>query len=241
MRVAVCVPTYNERRNVEPLLRALGDVFSHHRLDGRVLVVDDASPDGTGEEAERLARELDFVAVLHRPAKEGLGPAYLAGFRLVLAEGADLVVEMDCDLSHDPTDLPKLVAATAEADLVLGSRYVAGGGVQSWSVLRRAVSRFGCLYAKVLLGIAVHDATSGFRVYRRRVLETLPLGRVTTRGYAFQIEMVYRALQAGFGVSEVPIVFSDREQESSKMGPGIVAEAVVAVPALRLAALRGRL
>jgi dolichol-phosphate mannosyltransferase len=241
VRLAVCVPTYNERENLEPLLRALGDVFSQTGLDGRVLVIDDGSPDGTGEAADRLAEELGFVTVLHRPAKQGLGPAYLAGFRRMLSEGAELVAEMDCDFSHDPADLPRLVATTSSADLALGSRYVPGGGVRNWSLVRRIVSRSGCLYAKALLGIGVHDSTSGFRVYRRRVLETLPLSRVTTRGYAFQIEMVYRALHAGFRVHEVPIVFSDREEGGSKMGPGIVAEAVVRVPALRLAALRGRL
>jgi dolichol-phosphate mannosyltransferase len=241
VRLAVCVPTYDEHRNVEPLVRALGEAFSAGGLDGHVLVIDDNSPDGTGEIADQLASELGYLSVLHRPAKQGLGPAYLAGFRRVLAEGVELVAEMDCDFSHDPADLPRLVAAAADADAVLGSRYVPGGSVRNWSPLRRAVSRSGCLYARALLGIRVHDATSGFRVYHRRVLETIPLERVTTRGYAFQIEMVYRVLQAGFRVREVPIVFSDRERGGSKMGPGIVAEAAVRVPALRLAALRGRL
>jgi dolichol-phosphate mannosyltransferase len=235
------VPTYNERRNVEPLVRALGTVFAEHGLDGRVLVIDDASPDGTGELAERLAVELHYLAVLHRPNREGLGPAYLAGFRQVLAEGAELVAEMDCDFSHDPADLPRLVQATAEADLALGSRYVPGGGVRDWGLFRRVVSRSGCLYARALLGIRVHDATSGYRVYRRRVLEGLPLERVAAKGYAFQIEMVYRALRAGFAVREVPIVFSDRAEGGSKMGPEIVVEAALRVPALRLAALRNRL
>jgi dolichol-phosphate mannosyltransferase len=241
VRLAVCVPTYDERRNIEPLARALGDVFAASGLDGRVLVIDDGSPDGTGEIADRLANELGFLNVLHRPAKQGLGPAYLAGFRRVLAEGAELVAQMDCDFSHDPADLPRLVAAAADADAVIGSRYVPEGSVRNWNLLRRVISRSGCLYAQALLGIGVHDTTSGFRVYRRRVLETIPLERVTTRGYAFQIEMAYRALQAGFRVLEVPIVFSDRERGGSKMGPGIVAEAAARVPALRLAALRGRL
>jgi dolichol-phosphate mannosyltransferase len=241
VRLAVCVPTYNERTNVEPLVRALGTVFAAQGLDGRVLVIDDASPDGTGELAERLAAELHYLTVLHRPSREGLGPAYLAGFRRVLAEGAELVAEMDCDFSHEPADLPRLVQATAEADVALGSRYIPGGGVRDWGFLRRVVSRAGCLYARALLGISVHDATSGFRVYRRRVLERLPLERVAAKGYAFQIEMVYRALRAGFAVQEVPIVFSDRAEGGSKMGPDIVVEAALRVPALRLAALRNRL
>ncbi len=204
-------------------------------------MIDDRSPDGTGAEADRLAGELPFVYVLHRERKEGLGPAYLAGFRRALAEGAELVAEMDCDFSHDPADLARLLAATERADIALGSRYVAGGGTRNWSLLRRAVSRSGSLYARLLLGIAVSDSTSGFKVYRRRVLETIALERISSRGYAFQIETVYRALQAGFTVDEVPIVFSDRKEGGSKMGPEIVFEAVVRVPALRLAALRHRL
>jgi dolichol-phosphate mannosyltransferase len=241
VRLVVCLPTYNERENLAAMVRALGEVFASNALDGRVLVIDDRSPDGTGAEADRLAGELPFVSVLHRQRKEGLGPAYLAGFRRALAEGAELVAEMDCDFSHDPADLARLVAATERADIALGSRYVAGGGTQNWSLLRRAVSRSGSLYARLLLGIAVSDSTSGFKVYRRRVLETIALERISSRGYAFQIETVYRALQAGFTVAEVPIVFSDREEGGSKMGPEIVLEAVVRVPALRLAALRRRL
>lgn len=241
MRLVVCLPTYNERENLERMARALGDVFGASGLSGRVLVIDDASPDGTGGIADGLAAELPYVSVLHRPGKEGLGPAYVAGFRRALAEGADLVLEMDCDFSHDPADVPRLVAAAADADVALGSRYVPGGGIDNWGPFRRVVSRAGCLYAQAILGFGVRDSTSGFKCYRRRVLETIALERISARGYAFQIETVYRALEAGFSVREIPIVFTDRAEGGSKMGPGIVAEAVVRVPALRLAALRSRL
>lgn len=241
MRVVVCLPTYNERENLERMARALGDVFAAGNLDGRVLVIDDASPDGTGDIADRLAADLPYVGVLHRPGKEGLGPAYVAGFRRALSEGADLILEMDCDFSHDPADVPRLLTAAAEADVALGSRYVPGGGLRNWGAFRRVVSRAGCLYAQAILGFGVRDSTSGFKCYRRRVLESIALERISARGYAFQIETVYRALRAGFSVREVPIVFTDRAEGGSKMGPGIVAEAVVRVPALRLAALRGRL
>ena len=239
--LVVCLPTYNERDNLEPLVRALGEVFTLHRLDGRVLVIDDASPDGTGELADRLAAELPWVEVCHRPRKEGLGPAYLAGFSRALAAGAELVLEMDCDFSLDPADVPRLVAATAGADLVLGSRYVPGGGIRNWSPSRRAISRFGCLYAQTLLGLPVRDATGGFKCFRRHVLETIDLDSVSARGYAFQIETTYRAVRAGFRVVEVPIVFSDRVAGGSKMSGAIALEAAWRVPALRLAALRGRL
>ncbi|MDQ3866170.1 MAG: polyprenol monophosphomannose synthase [Actinomycetota bacterium] len=241
VRLAICLPTYNERESLEPIVRALDAVFAANGLDGRVLVLDDASPDGTGELADRLAAELPWLDVLHRPRKGGLGPAYLAGFEHVLAEGAELVMEMDCDFSHDPADVPRLVAATADADLVIGSRYVAGGGVRNWGPLRRAVSRSGCLYAQAVLALPVRDATAGFRCFRRRVLEAIGLERVTSRGYAFQVETTYRAVRAGFRVVEVPIVFAERKAGSSKMTRGIVAEAVVKVPALRIAAALGRL
>jgi len=222
-------------------VRALGSVFAAHGLDGHLLVVDDASPDGTGEIADRLAAELAWVSVLHRGRKEGLGPAYLAGFARALADGADLVMEMDADFSHDPADVPHLVAAAGRADLAIGSRYVPGGGVRNWGPVRRAISRGGCLYAQAILGLRVRDTTGGFKCYRRAVLETIPLGRVHSKGYAFQIETTYRALRAGFTVEEVPITFTDREIGSSKMSRGIVLEAVAKVPALRLAALAGRL
>jgi len=231
----VCLPTYNERENVEAMLRALGD------KGVRVLVVDDNSPDGTGELADRLAGELDYVDVLHRERKEGLGPAYIAGFRRALADGAALVLEMDCDFSHDPNDVPRLIAAAADADLVLGSRYVEGGGVGNWGLLRRFVSAGGSWYARVLLGAKVRDLTGGFKCYRREVLERIDLDAIEAKGYAFQIETTYRALRAGFRVVEIPITFVDREAGGSKMSKAIVAEAIWKVPALRLAALTGRL
>jgi dolichol-phosphate mannosyltransferase len=241
VRLTICLPTYNERENLEPVVRALGEVVREAGIDGRVLVVDDGSPDGTGEVADRLAEELPWVSVLHRGRKEGLGPAYLAGFRRALDEGADLVMEMDADFSHDPADVPRLVEAAGSADLAVGSRYVPGGGVRNWGLVRRAISRGGCIYAQVLLGVGVRDLTGGFKCFRREVLETIPLGRIRSKGYAFQIETTYRALRAGFTVEEVPIVFTDRETGSSKMSRGIVVEAVLKVPAIRLAALLGRL
>jgi dolichol-phosphate mannosyltransferase len=234
-KAIVCLPTYNERENLEPMLRALGDKGVH------VLVIDDNSPDGTGELADRLADELDYVGVLHRERKEGLGPAYLAGFCRALADGADLVLEMDCDFSHDPKDVPRLVAAAAEADVVLGSRYVAGGAVGNWGVLRRFVSAGGSWYARMVLGAPVRDLTGGFKCYRRTVLETIDLEAIHSKGYAFQIETTYRALRAGFRVVEIPITFVDREAGGSKMSKAIVAEAIWKVPGLRLAALVGRL
>ena len=235
MRTVACLPTYDERENVEPMVRALRE------LGLEVLVIDDGSPDGTGELADRLAAELDGVEVLHRERKEGLGPAYLAGFRRVLAGDAELVIEIDCDFSHDPADVPRLVEAAREADLVLGSRYVPGGRVENWGLVRRLVSAGGSLYARVLLGVGVRDLTGGFKCFRREVLETIDLGAVSSRGYAFQIEMTYRALRAGFRVVEVPIVFADRKHGGSKMSRGIVLEAIWKVPVLRLRALTGRL
>jgi dolichol-phosphate mannosyltransferase len=232
----VCLPTYNERENLEPMLRAL------QPLGVSVLVVDDSSPDGTGELADRLAAELDFVSVLHRAKKEGLGPAYLAGFARALAGGADYVLEMDCDFSHDPADVPRLIAACETgADLALGSRYVPGGGTENWGRGRRFVSIGGSWYARVLLGVSIHDLTGGFKCYRRAVLERIDLAAVRSKGYAFQIETTYRALRAGFRVVEVPIHFADRTAGHSKMSRTIVLEAVARVPLLRLEALTGRL
>ena len=241
MRVVVCLPTYNERDNLGPMVRALDDVVRRHELDARVLVIDDSSPDGTGELADRLTGEFRFLSVLHRPKKEGLGPAYLAGFVWALATDADRIVEMDCDFSHDPEDLPRLLAATENADLALGSRYVEGGGTRNWSVARRAVSRFGSLYARILLGVGIRDLTGGFKCFRRSVLEAIGLERISTKGYAFQIETTYRALKVGSRVVEVPIVFSEREVGTSKMSRAIVLEAMAKVPSLRLRALLGRL
>ena len=238
MRALICLPTYDERENLEAMVRALGGLG----LDGlEALVIDDASPDGTGEIADRLAAELPWVHVLHRERKEGLGPAYLAGFRRALELGADLVLEMDCDFSHDPADVPRLVAAAEDADLVLGSRYVEGGGTRNWGLVRRFISRGGSLYAQALLQLGLRDLTGGFKCYRRAVLETIDLDAISSLGYAFQIETTYRTLRAGFRVVEIPITFSDREVGGSKMSKAIVLEAIWKVPLLRVRALRGRL
>jgi dolichol-phosphate mannosyltransferase len=232
MQATVLVPTYNESSNLEPMLRALSDVV---RDGDRVLVIDDSSPDGTGEVADRLAAELGFVDVLHRPQKEGLGPAYIAGFRQALAAGAELILEMDCDFSHDPADVPRLIAAAeGGADLVLGSRYVPGGRVGNWGALRRAISRGASMYTALFLWMGVKDPTGGFKCFRRQVLETIDLDAVTAKGYAFQIEVTYRAKRAGFRVVEVPITFVDRTAGHSKMSKTIVLEAVWRVPLLRL-------
>src|SRR6476620_3800547 len=186
-RAIVCLPTYNERENLEPMIRALAD------KDVDVLVIDDNSPDGTGEIADRLAAELPWLEVLHRPSKEGLGRAYVDGFRQVLASGAELVLEMDCDFSHDPADVPRLIAAVEQgADLALGSRYVPGGGVRNWGLIRRVISAGGSLYARVLLGVKVRDLTGGFKCYRRAALEAIDVDGVESKGYAFQIETPYR-------------------------------------------------
>jgi dolichol-phosphate mannosyltransferase len=234
-RAIVCLPTYDERENLEPMVRALGAVLGP---DDRVLVIDDSSPDGTGEIADRLAAELAWVDVLHRPRKDGLGRAYLDGFQRALADGAELVLELDCDFSHDPADVPRLIAAADEADLVLGSRYVSGGGTRNWGLVRRAISRWGSLYAQVLLGLRVRDLTGGFKCYRREALETIDLRAIRSRGYAFQIETTYRAVRAGFRVLEIPIRFTDREVGGSKMSRAIVLEAIWKVPVLRLASRR---
>jgi dolichol-phosphate mannosyltransferase len=238
-RAVVCLPTYNERENLEPMLRALAEVLDLTR--DRVLVIDDASPDGTGEVADRLAEALPWVSVLHRERKEGLGPAYVAGFRRALAEDAELVLEMDCDFSHDPADVPRLIEAASEADLVLGSRYAPGGGTEGWGPLRYLVSRGGCLYAQILLGVRVRDLTGGFKCFRRSTLEAIDLDALSARGYAFQIETTYRVLRAGLRVREIPIRFVDRRVGQSKMSGGVFAEAIWKVPVLRLRALGGRL
>jgi dolichol-phosphate mannosyltransferase len=238
VRATVCLPTYNEHENLEPMVHALGKVLGP---EGRVLVIDDNSPDGTGEIADRLAAELPYVDVLHRQRKEGLGPAYLAGFRRALADGAELILEMDCDFSHDPAAVPRLLDAAEHADLVLGSRYVPGGGVGNWGRGRLFISAGGSWYARILLGVGVRDLTGGFKCYRRAVLETIDLDAVHSKGYAFQIETTYRALRKGFRVVEVPISFVDREVGGSKMSRSIVVEAIWKVPLLRLAGVRGRL
>jgi dolichol-phosphate mannosyltransferase len=236
VKTVVCLPTYNERENLERMVDALAD------KGVSVLVIDDNSPDGTGELADRLAEQNDHVEVLHRPRKDGLGPAYLAGFQRALADPeVGLVLEMDADFSHDPADVPRLVAAAANADLVLGSRYVEGGSIGNWGRVRRFISSGGSWYARVLLGVGIRDLTCGFRCYRREVLETIDLGAIDSRGYAFQIEGTYRTLRAGFRVVEIPIRFVDREHGGSKMSRSIVLEAIWKVPVFRFRALTGRL
>src|SRR5436189_5812596 len=217
------------------MLRALGGAGV------RVLVIDDNSPDGTGRLADRFAQELDYVDVLHRPRKEGLGPAYIAGFRRALADGAERILEMDADSPHDPTDVPRLIAATDEADLAIGSRYVEGGEIGNWGPVRRAISAGGSFYARLLLSVRLHDLTAGFKCYRADVLKTIDLDAIHSKGYAFQIETTYRTLRAGFTVVEVPVRFLAREVGGSKMSRAIVFEAMWKVPTLRLAALRGRI
>jgi dolichol-phosphate mannosyltransferase len=239
-RAVVCLPTYDEVENLEPMVRALGSVLDTAR--DRVLVVDDNSPDGTGELADGLANELPWVAVLHRRRKEGLGRAYLAAFRHALDLQPDYVLEIDCDFSHDPADVPRLLAACENgADLALGSRYMPGGRTANWGLTRRLISRAGSLYARLLLGVGVRDLTGGFKCFRRAVLEAIDLDAVSTGGYAFQIEMTYRALRQGFHVEELPIRFVDREVGGSKMSRAIVLEAIWQVPLLRVKALAGRL
>src|SRR4051812_26882610 len=227
------LPTYDEAENVEPLVEAARVKLAP---SARVLIVDDNSPDGTGTVADRLAARHENVEALHRPRKEGLGPAYIAGFRRALAGGAGLVLEMDSDFSPDPAYLPRLLEAAKRADVVLGSRYVAGGGVSDWGPLRRAVSRGGSSYARLVLGVGVRDLTGGFKCFRREVLEAIDLDAITTRGYAFQVELTYRAIRRGFKAVEVPILFRERRVGKSKMDLSIVAEAVWRLPLLRFGA-----
>ncbi|MFI5027528.1 MAG: polyprenol monophosphomannose synthase [Solirubrobacterales bacterium] len=224
------LPTYNEAQSLEPLVAAVREKLP---ASGHILIVDDASPDGTGEIAERLAGEVEGLSVLHRPRKEGLGPAYIDGFRMALEAGAGLILEMDADFSHDPAYLPRLLAAMENADLAIGSRYVEGGGVGDWGAMRRAISRSGSAYARLVLGVKVNDLTAGYKCFRREVLEAIDLDTIGSRGYAFQVELTYRALQHGFRVVEVPIVFHDRRVGSSKMSGQIVVEAMWRVPLLR--------
>jgi dolichol-phosphate mannosyltransferase len=227
------LPTYNEAENIEAIVHAALEQLALTGHEHTILIVDDGSPDGTGRLADGLAERHPEVRVLHRSQKQGLGRAYLAGFEVALAEGAELVLEMDSDFSHDPADLPRLIAAADSADLVLGSRYVPGGGVEDWGALRRLVSRGGSWYARTLLGVPVRDLTGGFKVFNRRVLEGIDLAGVHADGYGFQIELTYRAVQAGFGVTEVPIRFRERREGQSKMTARIALEAVWKVPALR--------
>jgi dolichol-phosphate mannosyltransferase len=233
-RVWLFLPTYNEAENLEAIVRAAaGQLEAAAPGDWRLLVVDDASPDGTGQLADRLAAELPGVEVLHRQGKDGLGPAYLAGFEYSLARGAEFVIVMDADFSHDPQHLPAMIAAAEQNDLVLGSRYVAGGQITNWPPLRRVLSRSGSLYARLMLGVRVRDLTTGFRCVRRRVLEAVEPSTLRSQGYVFNIELTYRALLAGFTVKEIPICFRDREQGESKMTLPIAVEALRLVPKLR--------
>jgi dolichol-phosphate mannosyltransferase len=238
------LPTYNEAENVEAIVSAAGEVLARAvapATDGdgfNVLVVDDGSPDGTGDIADRLAVERAWLHVLHRAEKNGIGPAYLAGFRHALDRGAGYVMEMDSDFSHDPADLARLLAAVdrdspGSADLALGSRYVPGGAVSDWGLLRRLISEGGSTYARWVLGLKVRDLTGGFKCFRREVLEAIEFDGVRSQGYAFQVELTYRAIRAGFKVVEVPIVFRDRQMGQSKMSWRIAAEAMWLVPRLR--------
>jgi dolichol-phosphate mannosyltransferase len=228
--VWVILPTYNEAENLE---RIVGAVLEHLPESRRVLIVDDNSPDGTGQIADRLTEADESIEVLHRDRKEGLGPAYLAGFRVALDGGAERIIEMDADFSHDPAHLPQLIEATERADLVIGSRYVPGGGITEWGPVRRFISRGGSAYARAALGLPIRDLTGGFKCFRRIVLETINLDTIEARGYAFQVETTYRAIKSGFRVVEVPIVFKDRADGTSKMSKAIVAEAMWRVPAMR--------
>jgi dolichol-phosphate mannosyltransferase len=226
----VILPTYNEAENVERIVSA---VLEQLPENGRVLVVDDNSPDGTGEIADRLTASNESISVLHRQHKEGLGPAYLAGFHVALEGGAQRIVEMDADFSHDPAYLPGLIGAADHYDLVIGSRYVPGGGVTDWGAMRRFISRGGSTYARLALRVPVRDLTGGFKCFRREVLEAIDLPSVECSGYAFQIELTYRAIKKGFRVVETPIVFEDRRVGQSKMSRGIVLEAVRKVWSIR--------
>jgi dolichol-phosphate mannosyltransferase len=228
--VWVVIPTYDEAETIESMV---GAVLGHLPEGGGILVVDDASPDGTGRIADRLASEHPEVEVLHRAAKRGLGPAYRAGFRDVLGRGAQRVVQMDADFSHDPADVPRLVEATRNADVAVGSRYAPGGRILDWGPRRKAISRWGSAYARAVLGLRVRDMTSGFKCWRRTALEGIDLDTVGSEGYAFQVEMTFRAVRAGFDVVEVPITFRDRRVGQSKMTGSIVTEAAIKVPALR--------
>jgi dolichol-phosphate mannosyltransferase len=229
------LPTFDEAENIEAIVAAAVAQLASAAPGGyHVLIVDDGSPDGTGQIADRLAAVDDHVEVLHRTERAGLGPAYLAGFRHALANGADRLIEMDADFSHDPADLPRLLAAVdAGADLAVGSRYVPGGAVVDWGLVRRLISRGGCTYARAVLGLGIRDLTGGFKCFRREVLEAIDLDTVRSHGYAFQVELTYRAVRAGFRVVEVPIVFRDRERGQSKMSWRIAAEAIWLVPGLR--------
>ena len=233
-RIWLVIPTYNEAENVGPIVHAVvAEMSKVAPGEFRVLIVDDNSPDGTGQLADALAQELDVVEVMHRTSKDGIGRAYIAGFERALGGEAELVIEMDADFSHDPKHLAELISAADDADLVLGSRYVPGGAVKNWGFVRKLISRGGSGYARLVLGIKVHDLTGGFKCIRRQVLETIDLNSLRADGYAFQIEVTYRAIRSGFRVREVPIVFVDRAHGASKMSTVIALEAMLLVPQLR--------
>lgn len=234
-RALLCLPTYDEAENIRPITAAILEA-----APVEILVIDDNSPDGTGQIADEIAAADPRVHVLHRKGKEGLGKAYLAGFRWALERDYDLVLEMDADFSHHPRYLPAMLAAADRADLVLGSRYVSGGGTVNWSPVRKAISRGGSLYARLLLGVDVRDLTGGFKCFRREVLEAIELDTVECSGYAFQIELTYRAHRRGFRITEIPIVFEDRRVGASKMSRRIVLEAIGKVWSIRASGFGAR-
>lgn len=229
----VILPTYNERENLERFVQLLQKVFEDNSLDGCIIVADDNSPDGTGKIADELATRYDNLSVIHRASKQGIGPAYVAGFKEALRTDTEFIFEMDCDFSHDPRNIPSFLEAAKNADLVLGSRYVPGGGVVNWGLLRRLISRWGGIYASRVLNVPIRDLTGGNKCFRRKVLETLNLDNVSSHGYGFQIEMTYKAIKKGFRVTEIPIIFADRQLGQSKMSKRIVLEAAVMVWKLR--------
>lgn len=233
--VVIVLPTYNERANLEVLVPAIGQY-----LVADILIVDDNSPDGTGESADQLSCKHSHVHVLHRSKKEGLGPAYLAGFEWALQRNYSLIIEMDCDFSHAPWDLPRLVHRSRTADLVIGSRYVSGGGTENWNASRRFVSRCGNTYVSLFLGSTIRDWTGGFRCYRRELLARMNLETIQAKGYIFQVELAWRALQLGADVDELPIRFCDRIEGQSKLGWQSIAEALTEVPKMYLLSLRNR-
>jgi dolichol-phosphate mannosyltransferase len=227
--ILIIIPTYNEKDNLRRLIDEI------HRIvpETHILIVDDNSPDGTGELADELSNTDSRVHVLHREGKLGLGTAYIAGFRYALERDYGLVFEMDADFSHRPEHLPEFLAAAEDADLVIGCRYMEGGGTEDWGLLRKALSRGGNLYARTLLGLPFQDLTGGFKCFRRCVLETIDLDKVGSEGYAFQIELTWRTHRAGFRIAETPILFPDRTEGVSKMNKGIIFEALWRVARLR--------
>jgi len=233
-KVAIILPTYNEKKNIAQLVPQIINIFRDHQIAGSLIIVDDNSPDGTAVEVTRLANKYPGkISLLKRSQKMGLGSAYLAGFEQALATQADYILEMDADLSHSPADIPKLLAAAHDNNLVLGSRYVSGGQISNWSLLRKIISRGGTLYAKTILGLPIHDLTSGFKCFSAKVLKKLDLSSIKSDGYSFQIELTYRTHQAGFEIKEVPITFTDRQVGQSKFSKQIFGEAILMVWRLR--------